>query len=52
MDGQKCEHDRCNCYVDLGQTYCNERCKESDRSDGDAAPDGKCACRHADCLHR
>ncbi|MBV8155273.1 MAG: hypothetical protein JO029_04230 [Candidatus Eremiobacteraeota bacterium] len=49
MDGQKCRHDQCTCYVDLGQTYCSDRCRQLDDADGDAPPRARCGCRHAGC---
>ncbi len=49
MDGQKCEHPQCTCYVDLGQMYCSDRCRQLDIADGDAAPHERCGCRHAEC---
>ena len=49
MDGQKCEHEQCTCYVDLGESYCNERCREQAQADPDAAPHDVCYCRHVEC---
>ncbi len=50
MDGQKCEHEQCTCYVDLGETYCGDRCREAEQQDPDAAPHSQCGCRHVDCV--
>ena len=49
MDGQKCEHPQCRCYVDLGMMWCSDRCKELDQKDGDAGAFEKCGCKHAEC---
>ncbi len=49
MDGQKCAHEQCTCFVDLGHTYCSDRCRERDAIDGDANPRARCGCRHAGC---
>jgi hypothetical protein len=49
MDGQKCQHGPCTCYVDLGQLYCCDRCRRLDTQDPDAGPRGRCGCRHAGC---
>jgi hypothetical protein len=50
MDGQKCRHEQCSCYVDLGMFYCSDRCRELDVKDGDAPPHGRCGCGHTGCL--
>jgi hypothetical protein len=52
MDGQKCAHEQCTCFVDLGMLYCAPRCRELDAKDGEAAPHERCGCRHADCMAR
>jgi hypothetical protein len=52
MDGQKCAHPQCTCFLDLGMIYCSPRCKEKDDQDGDAAPRERCGCRHAGCESR
>jgi hypothetical protein len=49
MDGQKCAHGRCTCFVDLGQEYCGSRCREMARTDPDAGPHGHCGCHHEAC---
>lgn len=52
MDGQKCAHEQCTCFVDLGQLYCSDRCREHDAQDADAPPHARCGCRHAGCEAR
>ena len=53
MDGQKCRHEPCTCYVDLGQEYCCEHCRQLDEQDGgDTAPRSRCGCFHAGCESR
>jgi len=52
MDGQKCAHEACTCFVDLGATYCSPRCREMDELDGEPAPHSRCGCRHAGCEAR
>jgi hypothetical protein len=49
MDGVKCEHPQCTCYVGLGEMYCSVRCRIGDATDGDAAPHGHCPCNHEEC---
>jgi hypothetical protein len=50
MDGQKCSHEQCSCYVDLGKFYCSDRCRELDVKDGDAPPHARCGCGHTGCI--
>lgn len=50
MDGAKCEHAQCTCYVDLGMTYCSDRCRENDAKDGEAPAHDRCGCRHVGCV--
>ena len=50
MDGQKCAHEQCTCFVDLGALYCSDRCRELDVQDADAAPHARCGCRHTGCV--
>jgi hypothetical protein len=52
MDGEKCGHEQCTCYVDFGETYCSDRCREAEQQDPDAPPHGRCGCRHLECLSR
>ncbi|HTX58324.1 MAG TPA: metallothionein [Verrucomicrobiae bacterium] len=52
MDGQKCAHEPCSCYVDLGKLYCGERCRENDAASPEAAPHSRCGCRHVGCEAR
>lgn len=49
MDGQKCEHEQCSCYVDLGERFCSPECREAASADGDAPPHARCVCRHVGC---
>ena len=49
MDGQKCAHPQCTCFVDLGMSDRSPRCRERDEQDGDAAAPAL-GCRHAGCL--
>ncbi|HUZ48347.1 MAG TPA: hypothetical protein VMW12_01260 [Candidatus Dormibacteraeota bacterium] len=51
MDGQKCGHVQCTCYVDLGQTYCSDRCAEYDKQDADLPAHDRCGCRHDTCMN-
>ncbi len=39
---ETCSHERCNCAVDKGKTYCSEFCET-------ATADEVCACGHPDC---
>lgn len=52
MDGQKCVHIQCACYVDLGAFYCSDRCREADKANPDAPPHGECRCHHVECEER
>jgi len=49
MDGQKCDHTQCTCYVDLGMDYCSDRCREQAQAAPEGSPHERCNCRHADC---
>jgi hypothetical protein len=49
MDGQKCDHTQCTCYVDLGAFFCSDRCREQAAADPDAPPHDSCNCRHDEC---
>ena len=51
MDGQKCGHEPCTCYVDLGETFCAPVCRERARATQDPDPHGRCGCRHEECLN-
>ena len=50
MDGVKCAHGPCSCYVDLGQDYCSPRCREMDGKDSDPAVHDRCGCHHDECV--
>lgn len=52
MDGVKCAHEQCTCFVDLGETYCHYSCREAAEQDAAAAPHGRCRCGHIDCASR
>ncbi len=51
MDGQKCAHEQCSCYVDLGQTFCSDTCRRRAAGDADLAPHEHCGCRHDECAN-
>ena len=50
MDGQKCAHEQCTCFIDLGEFYCSDDCRRRDIADGDAEPHARCGCKHNDCM--
>jgi hypothetical protein len=52
MDGVKCGHEACTCFVDLGERYCSAACREDVTADTDVRPRGPCRCRHAECEAR
>jgi hypothetical protein len=49
MDGEKCGHEQCTCFVDLGEDYCGPHCRQQMQADPDASPHDFCGCHHAEC---